>query len=189
MHHEFVEAKPQKSGVAFDTSKKHWHLYSWTGLSQAPPFTTSEASASSQAFWSIHTPLVTVVVFEMPHMWWKWLKMSMEIWVDGKNRLYVIPRFLADPQFVRSLQPWCLQRQTLVWMLRLPCQTLGLHAHLWWCLLSCSMLGKVSPRSNSPMSHIGSPSPHVCRERWTLNVAMSASGLRWGIILCYFLVN
>lgn len=186
MRHEFVEAKPKKSWVAFDPSKKHWHLYSWTGLSQAPPFTTSEASACELYCRFTHQLLV---VFEMPHMWWKWLKMWMKIWVDGKNHQYVIPRFLADPQFVRSLQPWCLQRQTLVWMLRLPCQTLGLHAHLWWCLLSCSMLGKVSPRSNSPRSHIGSPSPDVCRERWTLNAAMSVSGLRWGIILCYFLVN
>ena len=54
-----LRPNPKKSWVAFDTSKKHWHLYSWTGLSQAPPFTTSEASASSQASLSIHTPVVS----------------------------------------------------------------------------------------------------------------------------------
>lgn len=62
MRHEFVEAKPKKSWVAFDPSKKHWHLYSWTGLSQAPPFTTSEASACELYCRFTHQLLV---VFEM----------------------------------------------------------------------------------------------------------------------------
>ena len=168
--HEFVEAKPQKVGLPLIHPKNIGTctaervsgstLHHFRGLGKLASFIVDS-----------HT---SCFVFDMAPRGWKFdivrLKI-IEIWVDGKLPM-CDPRLLADPQFVRSLQPWWrppVPNPSL--MLRLPCQTLGLHAHLWWCLLSC-LLGKVSPRSNSLMSHTPSPSPHVCRERWTLNVAV-----------------